>query len=124
MASYHANVMVTVAGEDISCKTSFQLGIEVMTPDGPQQCKAIITLGSFDLPAKAKVMNFKQYNGEYSCSTSLEKGDNTLTPNPRVRYWPFQIVCTLRTKEGVIRASREAATSGEAVFVFYEYIAF
>ena len=50
------------------------LGITV--PVGPQEkvCKAIVVCFTADLPAKAKVLHFNQYNGEYGCNTCVHAG--------------------------------------------------
>ncbi len=53
--------------------------------------RAILLSGVFDLPARAMVLNSKQFNGEYGCSTCLEPGVQTknLKGND-VHTYPFQ----------------------------------
>ena len=91
------------------------VGIDVGTPHGPFKCKVCLCIGTFDLPARSAVTNMKQYNGEYSCSTCLEKSDNTLTRNAFVRYWPYQTHCTERMAGGVFEAARKATRTRAVV---------
>lgn len=37
-------------------------------------CKVKVLLATVDLPAKAKVLNFTQFNGKYGCSVCKEEG--------------------------------------------------
>ena len=48
---------------------------------------AMIFLATADLPAKADLMQMKQYNGEYSCNYCLDKGEKGKTVLHRI--WPF-----------------------------------
>ena len=44
------------------------VGIDVSTPNGHRKVHAKLLLTVCDLPAKAMVLNQKQYNGFYGCS--------------------------------------------------------
>ena len=74
-------------------------------------------MGSFDLPAKALVTNMKQYNGAFSCPTCMDSGDNSLSGNCLVRYWPYQAVSVERTAHQMFEAIRKATLTGQVVHV-------
>ena len=69
------------------------------TPDGPHWCRAMLLLCLLDLPARALVSNMEAYNGESSCCTCYDKGDNTVGASAGVRYWPYHSSCILRTAD-------------------------
>jgi len=52
----------------------YTTGIEVMTPVGRKTARAKLLLTVCDLPAKAMVLNQKQYNGYYACNYCLDEG--------------------------------------------------
>ena len=56
-------------------------GLEVVTPGGVYRRKGMLLLFTADLPARAAVMNMKNFNGEYACSTCEDK-DNTRGNTP------------------------------------------
>ena len=90
-------------------------GIEVQTPDGNKQCRAVILVSTLDLQARAIFCNMKAYNGQYSCCTCLDEGDNTIGAHAGIRYWPYNPSCQIRTLAGVNVAYRQATTEGVAV---------
>ena len=47
------------------------VGLDVSTHDGRKQIRMKLLLTVCDLPAKAMVLNQKQYNGYYSCNLFL-----------------------------------------------------
>ena len=51
-------------------------GIIVQTPSGLRTVKASLLVGVFDLPARAMATNMTQYNGRYSCTYCLDKGEH------------------------------------------------
>lgn len=85
------------------------------TPDGPHQCRAMLLLCSVDLPARALVSNMKLFNGEYSCCTCKDKGDNTVGASAGVRYWPYRSSCILRTADGIEQDYKDAVKDETAV---------
>lgn len=51
------------------------LGISVSFPNGEQAiCRAALLCAVLDLPARAIVTNFVQYNGYWGCGHCLQKG--------------------------------------------------
>ncbi len=74
-------------------------GIKV--PVGPQQepkvCRAMVLCFTADLPAKAKVLTFMQFNGEYGCCICKHPGQvvasgrgHTRAYNHRLRPVPLR----------------------------------
>ena len=51
-------------------------GIPVHTPGGQKTVSVLTTSCSFDLPAKAMASNVTQYNGYYSCTYCLDRGQH------------------------------------------------
>ena len=95
--------------------TCCPLGIEVNTPDGIMTARAVLLLVCVDLPAQAKLLNMKQYNGVYGCHVCEDKG----VPRhgcPIARDWPCVTPrSALRTHETVLRNAGEATRCGSAV---------
>lgn len=52
-------------------------GIPILTPTGLKTIQASLLIAVFDLPAKAIVTNFVQFNGYYSCMYCIDKGEHT-----------------------------------------------
>lgn len=93
------------------------VGVTVTTPDGVKTCRAIISVCTVDLPARALVCNMKAFNGAYSCVTCLDEGDNTIGASPMVRYWPYNASCQVRSTTDVIDAFTDATTTNTAVSI-------
>ena len=84
------------------------IGIKVDTPDGAMICRCMLLLCTSDLQARAPIANMKGFNGEYSCFTCNDKGDNTRRASPMNLYWPYNPMCTIRSKADVITAFTKA----------------
>ena len=94
--------------------TCYSLGIKVNTPDGKLTAHAVLLLVSVDLPAQAKLLNMKQYNGAYGCHV-CEDGVSR-HGCPTARDWPCVTPRSpLRTHESVTSNAREATQDGSAV---------
>ena len=68
-----------------------------------------------DPPAKALVCKMKGFNGEYSCSTCLDKGDNTIGLSHVHPYWPFNHHCEIRSTDDVCAVFTKASKTGQPV---------
>lgn len=90
-------------------KTLSTIGITLQTPDGIRTIRAKLLLGVFDMPAKAIVLNAKQFNGEYGCSTCFHPG--LRLPNGSRIYLPNASI-EQRTNETMIRDAQEAEENG------------
>ena len=72
------------------------------------------TLSSVDLPAKAAMLNVKQYNGRYGCSHCGDEGVSR--PGcPTVHDWPFTGSAVTRTHEAQVENGIQAQTTGNVV---------
>ena len=77
---------------------------------------AIILICSVDLPAQAKVLNMKQYNGKFACPICEDEG----VPRPRapmIRNWPFNYSSIIRTRNSVKSNAQKAIEEGCAVSI-------
>lgn len=97
-------------------------GVEVYSPDTSSNfvCRAMLLCGSCYLPAKAVVLNMKQYNGEYGCSHCLQSGKRlkldtggTVHVYPYIQSNPTGPKCT---EEQTKMHAREAVSMGKAKF--------
>lgn len=98
----------------ISCVSYFILGIEVVSSGHVVTVKAAIVALTCDLPARASVLNMKQFNGRNGCNFCEDEG-KTADNNPLFRWWPHKDSITLRTKESMIENSIKATTDNEVV---------
>ena len=87
-------------------------GIVVQTPSGLRTVKASLLIGVFDLPARAMATNMTQYNGRYSCTYCLDKGEHV---SGRHLFLPEEEHET-RTIAHVEECAKEAEESGEPVY--------
>ena len=62
-------------------------------------CRAVLLMACCDLPARAAVLNQKQFNGDRACCFCEDSG-RPRTGLPQVRDWPFikQTDCVLRSR--------------------------
>lgn len=91
------------------------LGIEVCISSYKAVIKAAIIIMSCDLPARALVLNMRQFNGLHACHLCEDEG-TTSDRNRLFRWWPYQSTSVLRTKESLINNGLHATTHhGEIV---------
>lgn len=90
------------------------LGVEVCTPTGKVIVKACIITFSCDLPARAVVLNMRQFNGQHGCHLCEDKG-STAENNKLFRWWPYESASILRTKETLTENSIHATVNDEIV---------
>ena len=86
------------------------------TPSGTVNAKAVLLMCSADLPAKALLVDMKQFNGKQACSHCLDEGVTRETSHLH-RNWPFNEHVTLRTHQTVIRDARNAVENGTVVSI-------
>ena len=87
-------------------------GIQFQSPTGSKVMRAKLLIAVFDLPAKAMATNFVQYNGYYSCTYCLDKGQHRAyrhTFLPTEKHEP-------RTEALIKQHAIEAKRKGKAVF--------
>lgn len=91
----------------------YVLGITVSTPRGVQNARAILLVASVDLPARAILMNMKQFNGEYGCLYCENPG--TTTPGKHLhRYWP-RTASSIRNHDSLLENAVDAVQNKKPV---------
>ena len=96
------------------------------TPAGVMVAGAILLCCSVDLPARAMLMNMKQFNGVCGCLYCENEG--TIIGSDHLhRYWPQQNFSSQRTHHSVLSNARDAIATGSVVsnvltFPGYVYI--
>lgn len=100
-------------------KNMYDHGIGVSSPDVDEMitCKAQLLSSSFDLPAKASVLNMTQFNGEYGCSNCIQSGERIKTDRGgTTRVYPYQ--CNnpdgpLRSHASLVKDAKQAFAQGK-----------
>jgi hypothetical protein len=86
----------------------YREGVVVHTPVGTHTARAIIINCSVDLPARAILLNMKQWNGKYGC-LYCESPGTTLNGDHLHRYWPYDEASACRSHASVMH-NAELAT--------------
>lgn len=71
-------------------------------------------LVSVDLPARALVLNMKQFNGKYGCSICLDEGESP-AGQPMLRFYPYKDTSTPRTHQSMLTDARKVVMEGGTV---------
>lgn len=90
-------------------------GVEAKISGITKVIRAKLLLSVFDLPAKAAVVNLKQFNGRYGCLYCTNPGKN-VTPGCSVYLPSAQQHATERTNSLMIAWASDAEISGESVY--------
>ena len=97
------------------CELLYNLiGLDVKTTDGVKKMRCLLMIASLDLPARALVLNQKQFNGQHGCSFCEDKGTTTDT-NPLHRWWPPNSTSKARTHESVLKNAEDATKTKKPV---------
>lgn len=86
-------------------------GYTISLPTGDTTVYTKLVFGVFDLPAKAVVVNFQQFNGKYGCTVCYHPGLR-LSNGARI-YLPYKY--SERTHDEVVDAAEQAEKDGDAV---------
>lgn len=70
-----------------------------------------VLCGTCDLPAKAKFLNFKHYNGAFGCSRWMQEGGRAGVGRTTVQVYPFQDNIQERSHDETLEFSRQALTA-------------
>ena len=89
------------------------VGVQMSTPAGLKVVRGKLLFGVFDMPAKATVLDMKQFNCEYGCPTCLYPG--LRLPNGSWIYQPENTV-ELRTDKSIRQNAQQAQTNGKAEY--------
>ena len=79
---------------------------DVRTPAGLLRCHTVLLLASVDLPARALLLNMKQYNGKFSCCYCEEEGVPRASSHLH-RNWPYHQHVSVRTQSSMRQNARE-----------------
>ncbi|XP_078571421.1 uncharacterized protein LOC144859054 [Branchiostoma floridae x Branchiostoma japonicum] len=97
----------------------YRRGIEVkVSPNCTDVVRGLLMMATADLPAKAKLLVMKQYNGAHGCNECQDPG-RTLN-GPLHRVWPYTETMTLRTHRSIVEnvVAKQQSTSTDAVMGF------
>jgi hypothetical protein len=87
----------------------------VTTPEREKRIRCILLMSAVDLPARALLLNMKQYNGMYGCSFCYSEG-TTKRGSPLHRFWPPQLIePSLRTSQSVRENASQATIANDPV---------
>ena len=98
--------------------THYTSGIRVKTPDGNLVSKSMLLVATADLPAKACMLNMKQYNGKYGCSACEMEGVSRQN-NHLHRDWPYKDSVALRTHLSLMENARAAVEKDDVASVMH-----
>ena len=88
--------------------------MKVLTPRGEALIRFHLLAVSLDLPARAMVLNMKQFNGKFGCCYCEDEGTNP--PNqPTLRYYPYENNSTPRQHNSMVTDARCATDKREPV---------
>lgn len=90
------------------------VGIQVLIgEDQLALCKAKVLFTSLDLPAKAKVLEFTQFNGRYGCAVCKEEGIVVRVGRGSTRVYPYSDNLSLRDHNESAHFGRRALADKE-----------
>ena len=90
------------------------VGITVSTPDGTMTAHAALLVCCVDLPAQAKVLNMKQFNGANGCHICEDPGVPRVHA-PMTRDWPYTSRNVVRTPQSFKQNAQQAIQDGRPV---------
>ncbi len=88
-------------------------GIQVDVPSGKIKERGTLLISSADLPAKAPLVNMKQYNGAYGCNFCEDEGVPRASSHLH-RNWPHMEHSTLHTHASMVENAKKALDTGKA----------
>ena len=92
-------------------------GLDAATPEGQKKIRCILLMSAVDLPARAILLNMKQYNGMYGCSFCYSEG-TTKRGSPLHRYWPPSLTApALRTSHSVRENASQTTRANDPVII-------
>jgi len=104
----------------------FNSGIVVkVSPTETATVRGLLMMAVMDLPAKAKALVMKQFNGMYGCNECGDSGKNPDGSNNSLhRIWPYTADMTMRSHRSIIENVRETlsrSNPGNAVSCLFAY---
>lgn len=93
----------------------------MQTSSGQMQTRAMLLLNSVDLPARAILLNMKQFNDQHARCYCEDQGDTPPT-NHLHRFWPPSGSPVLRTHLSLMTNAKDALSDGNAVCLLASYM--
>ena len=69
-------------------------------------CHVLLLLASVDLPAQAKMLNMKLFNGKFGCGHCEEEGTPRGSSHPH-HNWPYKRDIVVRSQESIMQNVRD-----------------
>lgn len=88
--------------------------MSIRTPAGVITAHARLLLCTVDLPAKAIILNMKQFNGMHGCSYCEDEGTPRAS-NHLHRNWLYSTTSTQRTHSSIMRNAKKAVRRNSPV---------
>jgi hypothetical protein len=87
----------------------------VVTPEGEKRARCILLMSAVDLPARALLLNMKQYNGSFGCCFCYNEGKSRRN-SPLHRFWPPPLTApVLRTSQSIRENATQATVTNDPV---------
>ena len=92
----------------------FSQGVEIRG----RKVRVALVAASCDLPARALILNMRQFNGRHGCHLCEDEGQ-TAEGKPLFRWWPPNSTQKLRTRNSLTDDSIKATTNDEIVSAWF-----
>ena len=96
------------------CSAGVLEGIVVNTPAGEMTARGKLPIFAADFPARALVLNMKQYNGKFGCAHCEDAGQPRVTSHLH-QNWLYSALSITRTHDKILKNVHDALESREAV---------
>lgn len=97
-----------------ACTHLISTGFSIKTPTGVITAHARLLLCTVDLPARACVLNMKQFNGKNGCSYCEDEGEPRAS-NHLHRNWPYTRTSISRSHHSIMTNARDAIDENDPV---------
>ena len=85
-----------------------------------KRCKAIVLCATLDLPAKAKVQNVIQFNGEFGCSSCKQPGKVVPVGAGNTRVYEYLVPASpLKTHQECFTIGKKALETGQVLVIIF-----
>ena len=94
-------------------------GVPVLIGEsGTAICRAKVLCATVDLPAKAKLVNFTQFNGKYECTVCTQEGTVVKVGRGSTRVYPYLQPCApIRTRDESYEFAKSALSIEEVSYI-------
>ena len=96
-----------------------KIGFNVLIGGEEKVCKVKVLCATFDLPAKAKVLEFTYFNGRFGCTVCKEEGIVVKVGRGNTRVFKPSPPLPLRSHDECYSLGRKALLTGQVTMVLY-----